>query len=491
MQNTDSQALFQDFDSSLDAWREQEKTALELMQIVGELRFDRSIELVLFRRNIYDARPSEVINDHFFAKNYAHQPISVYTSLQIAGAIAKLDLAPSRIDIGKLATDWLERKHDHVNVNAFVASALSTFVGKDKLTLLPKDVVLYGFGRIGRIAARRLIEDTGRGEQLRLRAIVIRAQMKDTTAELHKRADLLRKDSVHGKFRGTVLVDEATQELIINGNRVKIIFAAHPSEIDYTAYDINDALIIDNTGVWRDKEDLSKHLRPGASQVLFTAPGKGIPNIVYGVNHEALDIENEPIVCAASCTTNAIVPALQAINQTLGIARGHIETVHAYTNDQNLLDNFHKKERRGRAAALNLVITSTGAAEAVAKVLPELAGKLTGNAIRVPTPNVSLAIMNLNVNRETSIEEVNNIMREAALHGALVEQIQYSTSSELVSSDCVSSPAACVYDSPATIISEDNRNITLYCWYDNEYGYTCQVLRLAKHIASVRRLQYY
>jgi glyceraldehyde 3-phosphate dehydrogenase len=483
--------LFQDFDTTLDAWREQEKTTLELMQVVGELRFDKSIELVLFRRNIYDARPSEVINNHLFAKNYATQPISVYISLQIARAIAKLDIMPARIDIGKLAIQWVERKTDYFNINAFVAEHLAHFVGKDKLDLQPKDIVLYGFGRIGRIAARRLIEDTGRGEQLRLRAIVIRAQMKDHALELEKRAALLREDSVHGKFRGTVAVDAVTEELIINGNRVKIIFAGHPSEIDYTQYGINDAMIIDNTGVWRTKEELSQHLRPGIDQVLFTAPGKGIPNIVYGVNHETMDVENERIVCAASCTTNAIAPILMVLEDSFGINRGHIETVHAYTNDQNLLDNFHKKERRGRAAALNLVITSTGAAEAVTKVLPNLVGKLTGNAIRVPTPNVSLAILNMNIKRKTTLEEVNKVLRVASLEGALVEQIMYSNSSELVSSDCVSSVAACVYDAPATILSEDGENVTLYCWYDNEFGYTCQVLRLAKHIAKVRRLQYY
>ena len=488
---TKSAELFQDVEPSLETWREQEKIALELMQIVGELRFDKSIELILFRRNIHDSRPSEVINNHLFAKDYSGQPVSVYMSLQIAVAISKLNLAPARIDVGTLATEWVAEKHNYVNLNAFIADRLNHFVGQDKMRLVAKDVVLYGFGRIGRIAARRLIEETGKGEQLRLRAIVVRAQMKDRREELEKRAALLQKDSVHGHFHGTVVIDFETDELIINGNRVKIIFASHPNEIDYTAYGIKDALVIDNTGVWRDKENLSQHLRPGIDRVLFTAPGKGIPNIVYGVNHESLDVANEAVVCAASCTTNAIVPVLEVINKAFGVERGHIETVHSYTNDQNLLDNFHKKERRGRAAALNLVITSTGAADAVAKVIPELAGKLTGNAIRVPTPNVSLAILNLSLRKATSVKEVNAVMREASLHGALVEQIMYSTSKELVSSDCVSATAALIYDSPATIISDDKKNVTLYCWYDNEYGYTCQVLRLAKHIAEVRRLMYY
>ncbi|HEY6161915.1 MAG TPA: glyceraldehyde-3-phosphate dehydrogenase, partial [Bacteroidia bacterium] len=177
--------------------------------------------------------------------------------------------------------------------------------------------------------------------------------------------------------------------------------------------------------------------------------------------------------------------------RTLGIESGHIETIHSYTNDQNLLDNFHSKFRRGRSAAINMVITETGADKAVAKVIPDLAGKLTGNAVRVPTPDVSLAILNLAVSKPTTKEGVNEIMRDAALNGDLVEQIQYSFSNELVSSDCVGNPCASIFDSPATIISKDGKNIVLYVWYDNEYGYTRQVIRFAKHLAEVRRLTYY
>jgi glyceraldehyde 3-phosphate dehydrogenase len=209
------------------------------------------------------------------------------------------------------------------------------------------------------------------------------------------------------------------------------------------------------------------------------------------VNHEGIDLSKENIYSAASCTTNAIVPVLQVIENKLGIERGHIETIHSYTNDQNLLDNYHKKYRRGRSAALNLVITETGADKAVSKVLPGLTGKLTGNAVRVPTPDVSLAILSLTVKNETTKDDVNALLKDAALNGELVEQIQYSYSNELVSTDIVGNPCASVVDSPATIVSKDKKNVVLYVWYDNEYGYTRQVMRLAKHLAEVIRLKYY
>ncbi len=473
-------------------WRKMEKAALELLTVVGELRFDKSVDLILFRRSIYDSRPSEVLNDHLFAKNYVKKPITVYTTLEMAKAIAKMNLAPSRIDLGKLNAEYLTSNGQYANVEAFLEDKIGHFVGQDKKVITPRDVILYGFGRIGRLAARRIIETTGRGEQLRLKAVVLRAKMKDDRKmELKKRASLLRKDSVHGKFRGTVSVDSANSEFIINGNRVKVIFAGHPTEIDYTKYGIDDALLIDNTGAWRDKESLSQHLRPGVRQVLFTAPGKGIPNIVHGVNHKTLDFKKDPVFCAASCTTNAIAPVLNVIHDTLGIESGHIESIHAYTSAQNLLDNFHKKPRRGRAAAVNMVITSTGAAAAIGKVIPELDSKLTGSAIRVPIPNVSLAILNLNVRNAATVEELNEMIKNASLHGDLVEQIKYSTSMDFVSSDAVGTTHASVYDAPSTKVSNNGKTITLYVWYDNEYGYTCQVLRLAKYAAQVRRLRYY
>lgn len=349
---------------------------------------------------------------------------------------------------------------------------------------------MFGFGRIGRIIARELILQAGKGEQLRLRAIVTRSYSDE---ELIKRAELLRTDSVHGPFSGTVLEDFENKALVINGQTIYFIAAAQPEDTDYTAYGIEDALLIDNTGIFRDRNGLSRHLQAkGISKVQLTAPAKGdVPNIVTGINDIITNFETEQIFSNASCTTNAIVPVLQLIDDAFGIEKGHIETVHSYTNDQNLLDNYHKKYRRGRAAALNLVITETGADKAVAKVIPHLGGKLTGNAVRVPTPNVSLVILNLSLNKVSSKEEVADILRQASLFGDLSEQIEYSISNELVSSDLIGNSHAAIIDGPATILSKDKKSLILYAWYDNEYGYARQVLRLTKKLSGVLRLTYY
>jgi glyceraldehyde 3-phosphate dehydrogenase len=478
------------YESELKEWIGYEKAAIELIGVIGQLWFDKSVELIIFRNQLVDRSASEILNLHQYAKNIIKQPINISHSLEMAKELLKLDLAPSRIDIGKLGAEWLKEQALHKSISDFLSNKLSGYIGADKRTMNPKDVILYGFGRIGRLAARELISQAGKGEQLRLKAIVTRS---NTDIDIIKRADLLRVDSVHGPFPGTIIEDLANKALIVNGHTIKMIAANNPDEIDYEAYGIKDALVIDNTGVSRDREGLSKHLKSkGVSKVLLTAPGSGdIPNIVYGVNQDNFDSSKETIFSAASCTTNAIVPVLQVIENKLGIKRGHIETIHSYTNDQNLLDNFHKKYRRGRSAALNLVITETGADKAVSKVLPKLTGKLTGNAVRVPTPDVSLAILSLTVNTLTTKDDVNAILRDAALNGELVEQIQYSYSNELVSTDIVGNSCASVVDSPATIVSKDQKNVVLYVWYDNEYGYTRQVMRLAKHLADVIRLKYY
>ncbi len=478
-------------DTSLSDWRVKEKIALELLQVVGGLRFDKDIELMLFRRSIYDCCPSEVLNNHKHSKNYVDEPIQIQTSLAIAKSIANIEnIGSARIDLGKLVTEWDTQKADYTSIDDFVHKKLTNLIGV-QADQEGKDVILYGFGRIGRLAARRIINLTGKGQQLRLKAIVIRPKMKDRKVEAEKRASLLRSDSVHGEFRGTIDVSDDGNELIVNGNRIRLIFAKSPSEVDYTVYGINNALLIDNTGVWRNKEELSIHLRPGVSQVMLTAPAGDIPNIVHGVNQNDLDVEKTPIFCAASCTTNAIVPIIKVVDEKYGIERGHIETIHAYTNDQNLLDNFHKKPRRGRGAATNMVLTTTGAAKAVAKVLPHLAGKLSGNAVRVPTPDVSLAIMSLTLKNKTTREELISLLREACFHGNLVEQIHFSNSTEYVSSNAVGMTTTSVLDAPSTIVDDNGMNVTIYAWYDNEFGYTCQVVRLAKHASNVRRYAYY
>jgi glyceraldehyde 3-phosphate dehydrogenase len=478
------------YESELADWILQEKAAITLIHITGTLWFDKSVELVLFRNQLVDRSASEILNLHQNAKLIAKRPINIHDTLMLAQEINQLDLAPSRIDIGRLEAEWFQEKNNYKNSGAFVSDKLREFIGKEKHTIVPKDVILYGFGRIGRIVMRELIAQAGKGEQLRLRAVVTRS---DSDEDIIKRADLLRNDSVHGAFPGTVIEDFKNKCLIVNGHSVHMIASNDPSTIDYTKYGIHNAIVIDNTGIARDREGLSKHLKStGVSQVLLTAPGKGdIPNVVYGINENSFDSKKENIFSAASCTTNAIVPVLAVLEKTLGIERGHIETIHSYTNDQNLLDNYHKKYRRGRSAPLNMVITETGADKAVAKVLPQLAGKLTGNAVRVPSPNVSLAILNLTVKKETTKEGVNEILRNAALHGDLVEQIDYSVSNELVSSDLVGNPCASIIDSPATIVSKDNKSMVLYVWYDNEYGYSRQVIRYSKYLAEVIRLRYY
>ncbi len=391
-----------------------------------------------------------------------------------------MNLAPGRVDLGKLAMRFQEQGGG--DIKAFVSEQLDGLnTGKGHQLSEPRDVVLYGFGRIGRLLARILIEQTGGGDKLRLRAAVVRKGSED---DLVKRASLLRRDSVHGHFKGTIKVDKEENAIVANGNLIRIIYANSPEEVDYTKYGIDNAIVIDNTGKWRDREGLGKHIQcKGASQVLLTAPGKGdIPNVVYGVNNELLNSE-EAILSAASCTTNAIVPVLKAVNDKFGITAGHIETCHSYTNDQNLIDNYHKKERRGRSAPLNMVITETGAAKAVAKCLPELAGKLTGNAIRVPTPNVSLAILNLTLSQETTVEELNNYLRDISLNSPLQDQIDYTNSPEAVSTDMVGSCYAGVVDALATIV-QGNRCV-LYVWYDNEYGYSYQVVRIVEEVSGM------
>lgn len=476
------------YETELKEWISKEKKAIELINVVGKLWFDKSIELVLFRKPLVDVSASEILNYHLYAQNIVGKPITIEDTFVLANQIAALEIAPSRIDLGRLASEWIAEKNNFKSVEEFTKNKLGAHIGLDKKTLQAKDVILYGFGRIGRIAARELVMQAGKGEQLRLRAIVTRS---NTDKDISKRADLLRYDSIHGPFQGTIVEDFENKALIINGQTIAMIAAKDPSAIDYTQYGIEKALIIDNTGVLRDQEGLSQHLKAkGVDKVLLTAPGSGVPNIVFGVNHEPQN-SNEHIFSAASCTTNAIVPVLKVIEDSFGIEKGHIETVHSYTNDQNLCDNYHDKYRRGRAAALNMVITETGADKAVSKVLPELKGKLTGNAVRVPTPNVSLAILNLSLKKEITLEEVNNTLKQASLFGNLVEQIEYSISNELVSSDLVGNSHASIVDGPATLLAKDSKGVVLYVWYDNEYGYTRQVIRLAKALAGVIRLRYY
>ena len=475
------------YEKELAFQADRRRATVEFINIISDLWYDNAIELVLFRNQLIDRNVSEILNLLEYAGDFVQKPISIFDAVEITRALKQLDLPPAKLDIGKLAYEYhLDNKAE--NLVAFVSNKLKD--AKKSNNIEPKDVVLYGFGRIGRLLARELMSRTGKGKQMRLRAIVTRGVIDDNVLE--KRASLLRSDSVHGDFPGTVKADTVNNALIVDGTTVHMISANAPEDIDYTKFGIHYALVIDNTGAFRDKEALSRHLvGKGVSKVLLTAPGKGVPNIVHGVNHNEYDPDAIDIFSAASCTTNAITPVLKVLEDSFGIISGHLETIHAYTNDQNLVDNFHKKYRRGRAAALNMVITETGAGKAVAKALPVLEGKLTSNAIRVPVPNGSLAILNLQLENSTSKDAINATMKKYALEGNLVEQIKYSMSNELVSSDIVGTSAPAIFDSNATIVTPDGRTCVIYVWYDNEYGYSHQVIRLAKHIAKVRRYTYY
>ncbi len=470
-------------EDSFGDWKWREGLAELMVPIIGSL-YRNGTNILIYGKSLVNESPVAIMKAHRFARQSDNNELSELETYPILKYIETLDLADCEIDVGEIAVKcpfFEDIKNDDTKVGDFIDAELESVINKkSNRPSEPANIVLYGFGRIGRLVARMMTQTTGPGNYFKLRAIVIR---KATDDDIFKRASLLTKDSVHGPFDGTVRVDEENSSLVINGNPVKVIYASGPDKVKYSDYGINDPVVIDNTGIWRDEEALSVHIKSGASKVILTAPAKGdIKNIVYGINDSILE-ENDQLISAASCTTNAIVPVLKTINDEFKINGGHIETVHAYTNDQNLIDNFHKKDRRGRGAPLNMVITSTGAVNAVAKALPELKGKLTGNAIRVPTPNVSLAILSLELDKKVSVEIVNDYLRSMAFHSEYREIIGFVNSSEVVSTDFYSSPFATVIDSQATITND--KRVTLYCWYDNEYGYTKQVINLAKKVAKI------
>tara|TARA_B100000902_G_scaffold396682_1_gene458390 strand:+ start:29411 stop:30856 length:1446 start_codon:yes stop_codon:yes gene_type:complete len=477
------------YEEKLESWIHKEKTGVNLLNTIGNLMYEKGIELVFYRKKLLEIGVSELLNYFSYSKNVIGRENNIEIALSISNKIHEMNLPPSKIDIGLLTSEFIELNNPQISYQDFLEDKLLHIIKSNNSKNKAKDVILYGFGRIGRLVARELIIQAGKGQQLRLKAIVVRNLNK---SQIIKRADLFKNDSVHGSFKGVVELDLENESIIVNGQKIKFINGQEPEKIDYTRYNINDSLLIDNTGVYNDRIKLSKHLKSaGVSKVLLTAPAAGVPNIVYGVNSKDLEVDNENIFSAASCTTNCIAPILKVIEDKFNIYSGHLETVHSYTNDQNLLDNMHKKPRRGRSAAINMVITSTGAGKAVTKVIPSLQGKLTANAVRVPTPNVSLAILNLKLSNSTSIDEINENIRYAALNGNLVNQINYQIEPDLVSSDIIGNTCCAVFDSNATIVSENGTEAVLYTWYDNEFGYSKQVIRLAKQIAKVRRLTYY
>ncbi|WP_430593595.1 glyceraldehyde-3-phosphate dehydrogenase [Humidisolicoccus flavus] len=447
-----------------------------MVPIIGRLYRERDVVTSVYGRSLVNQSAIDILKAHRFARRLAEAEPNIEHSLrilEIADAAATTGIS---LDLGALLGEV-----DGTDLDASLRAILEALPRRAEVER-PRDVVLYGFGRIGRLLARILIAHSGRGLGLRLRAIVVRRGGEN---DLQKRASLLRRDSVHGQFDGTITVDEETNTILANGTLIQVIYSDDPARVDYASYGIHDAVIVDNTGRWRDEQGLSQHLEsPGAGRVLLTAPGKGaLKNIVFGINHQEIEA-SDAIVTAASCTTNAITPVLKVMSDAYGIAHGHVETVHSFTNDQNLIDNFHKGDRRGRSAALNMVITETGAASAVAKALPHLQGKLTGNAIRVPTPDVSMAILHLTLERGTDRNELNARLREMSLSGELRTQIDYIESPEVVSTDFVGSNRAGIVDGLATIA--DGVHVVLYVWYDNEFGYSSQVIRVLEEMAGQR-----
>lgn len=467
----------------LNSWQERQEFAEMMQPLLGKLYRDKAIEVSIFGRSLLGASTIDIIKAHRTVRQHTGEKLRLRESFPLLENLCKMELAPARIDLGKLAYAYhYDERNKGLSLEEYLQDNLKVIYQQDD-DQEPQDVVLYGFGRIGRLMARLLIERQGKNNKLRLKAIVVRG---GRDGDLEKRASLLRRDSVHGPFNGSITVDHDKKAIKANGSFIQVIYANSPDEVDYTQYGIKNAIVVDNTGIWRDRDGLGLHLKAkGTSKVILTAPGKGdIKNIVHGVNSSDV-LPEDTILSAASCTTNAITPVLKALDEKYGINDGHVETVHSFTNDQNLIDNYHKADRRGRSAPLNMVMTETGAAKAVAKAYPALDGKLTGNAIRVPTPNVSLAILNLNLGKETDKEEMNLFLRETSLFSGLQDQIDYTTSTEIVSSDLVGSRFASVVDSQATIVA--GARATLYVWYDNEFGYSCQVMRVVQDMAGLKQ----
>ncbi|WP_281270229.1 glyceraldehyde-3-phosphate dehydrogenase [Corynebacterium alimapuense] len=460
-------------------WNDKIALAQEMLPLIGRLHRNNDVVVSVFGRLLVGATDIDIIKSHRYARRVTERELPLTQTLPVLRELLEMNLGTASIDIGSLAIGFADSDSD--DLSAYLEAELAEIVGTHK-KVDPTDVVLYGFGRIGRLLARILISREATYGGVRLRAVVVR---KNSDDDLVKRASLLRRDSVHGAFDGTITVDKENDIIWANGTKIQVIYSNSPAEVDYTAFGIHDAIVVDNTGRWRDRAGLSQHLESkGVDRVVLTAPGKGdLLNVVYGINHDKIT-DDEQIITAASCTTNGITPVLKVLNDAYGVEHGHVETVHSFTNDQNLIDNFHSGSRRGRAAGLNMVLTETGAAKAVSKALPEFEGKLTGNAIRVPTPDVSMAVLNLTLENEVDRDEVNDFLRKVSLHSDLRQQISYIHSPEIVSTDFIGSTHAGVVDGLATIVS--GKHLVVYVWYDNEFGYSNQVVRIIEEVAGAR-----
>ena len=331
-------------------------------------------------------------------------------------------------------------------------------------------VAINGFGRIGRLVARAILARPESG--LDLVAI-------NDLADAKSNALLFKRDSVHGAYPGTVVADG--NDLIVDGRRIKVTAERDPANLPHAANGIDIAL--ECTGFFTDKASAEKHLAAGAKRVLISAPAKGVDlTVVYGVNNDKLTADHR-IVSNASCTTNCLAPVAKVLNDAIGIERGLMTTIHAYTNDQKILDQIHSDLRRARAAAMSIIPTTTGAARAVGEVLPELKGKLDGSAVRVPTANVSLVDLTFTPKRDTSVEEVNALLKAASESGPLAGILAY-TDEPLVSIDFNHDPHSSSVDSLETAVLE-GKLVRVVSWYDNEWGFSNRMVDTARAMAKL------
>ncbi|VVT22927.1 D-erythrose 4-phosphate dehydrogenase [Sphingomonas aurantiaca] len=330
-------------------------------------------------------------------------------------------------------------------------------------------VAINGFGRIGRLVARAVLEQSNGA--LELVAI-------NDLGDAKSNAWLFKRDSVHGKYPGDVSAEG--DELVVDGKRIRVTAERDPANLPHAELGVD--IVLECTGFFTDKASCQKHLDAGAKKVLISAPGKNVDlTVVYGVNHDKLTAEHT-IVSNASCTTNCLAPVAKVLNDAIGIERGLMTTVHAYTNDQKILDQIHPDLRRARAAAMSMIPTTTGAARAVAEVLPELKGKLDGSAIRVPVPDVSLIDLTFTPSRDTTREEVNAVLKAASESGPLVGVLDWSDE-PLVSIDLQHTPASSTIDSLETAVI-DGKLVRVVSWYDNEWGFSNRMVDTATAMAK-------
>jgi len=337
---------------------------------------------------------------------------------------------------------------------------------------MPVRVAINGFGRVGRAALRAAHEN---GADIEFVAI-------NDLAEGAKLAQLLRRDSVYGRFPGDVeLIDDV---LVVDGHELPVLHEGEPARLPWAEHDVD--VVLECTGRFRTRDAAAAHLDAGASKVVVSAPMKDPDaTVVLGVNfHEAYDPERDDVISNASCTTNCLAPVAKVLNETVGIRHGLMTTIHAYTADQQLVDLPHKDFRRARAAAVNLVPTSTGAAKAIGAVIPELAGKLHGFAVRVPIPTGSMVDLTIEAQKAISADELNAIFRDRAATSALKGILEYSEE-PLVSSDIVGSPYSAIFDAPLTSVV-DGTQIKVIAWYDNEWGYSNRLVELAAKVQAGR-----